>query len=312
MDLERVEACLAPIVRADSDQVEVYLALATVYRRRGEVGRAIRVHQNLLLRSDLSRELRDRALRGLARDFQAGGFLRRATAAFEELRDRHPRDPEVLSSLARLYAEGREPARALALTRRLGRVQGRDVRREEARLRVEVARAAQAEGRSEVARRALRRALRRDPACAEAWIELGALEAERGRGKRALAAWKKVAELDPRAAARVYPRLEATYASLGRSREFESWLRELLSRRPGDAAARLALVRTLAGRGAVEAALEEADPLLAEGSPNLPAHAARARVLLGAGREAEASKALEEILVVLDGLGLLEPGESLD
>ena len=47
------------------------------------------------------------------------------------------------------------------------------------------------EGKSDEERRALRRALRKDPRCARAWIHLGALEAERGRSKRALAAWRK-------------------------------------------------------------------------------------------------------------------------
>ena len=59
-------------------------------------------------------------------------------------------------------------------------------------------------GRSEDARKILRRALRRDGSLARAWVRLGALEAERGKDKKALEAWRKVPEVDRRAAAHVY------------------------------------------------------------------------------------------------------------
>ena len=70
---------------ASSTAVEAHLALGRLYRMRGEVGRAIRVHQNLLLRSDLAREHMQTALEDLAEDFRQGGFLQRAIASYEEV-----------------------------------------------------------------------------------------------------------------------------------------------------------------------------------------------------------------------------------
>jgi DNA-binding SARP family transcriptional activator len=66
-----------------------------------------------------------------------------------------------------------------------------------------------------------------------------------------------------------------------------------------------------AARGEVEAALAEVDGLLEREPERLDAHAARARVLLGSGREAEAAKALAELLDVLEHQGALAPRESL-
>ena len=57
-DYEGAEAALTGLVREDSRDVDAYLGLATLYRRRGEVGRAIQVHQNLLLRADLDKHAR--------------------------------------------------------------------------------------------------------------------------------------------------------------------------------------------------------------------------------------------------------------
>ena len=82
-DLPAAEAQLAEAARLDSSSSDVYLALANLYRLRGDIGRAIQIHQNLLLRPDISDELRRESLLGLALDFRAGGFLKRATASFE-------------------------------------------------------------------------------------------------------------------------------------------------------------------------------------------------------------------------------------
>jgi len=307
----RAQALLARVVREDSDQVDVYLALASLARQQGEVGRAIRIHQNLLLRTDLPVRQRGDALRGLSRDFQSGGFLRRALAGWLEVLAGAPKDEEALRALFRIHVDLREYERALTIERRLARLERRDSREREASLLVEMALAAQAEGRSDAARRAVRMALKRDSRCVPAWIEAGVLEAERGHAKKALAAWKKVPELDRRAAASVYPRVEATFASLGRARDFEAWLRGLLEARPGDAAARLALARSLAARGDGEAALLELDALLERDPEDLEVGIARARILLADGRDAEAAKDFSELLDQVERRGLLAAREGL-
>jgi lipopolysaccharide assembly protein B len=310
-DLDRAEQALAAIVQADSTQVDVYLALGQLYRRRGEIGRAIRIHQNLLLRGDLSPDHRERALRGLARDFKKGGFLQRAISAFEELRDRRPRDPEALAALARLRADVRDFDAAFEAQRRLARATREDGSAAEARLWLEQSEALVAEGRNDAARRALGKCLRCDPKLAAAWLRLGELEAERAKHKKALAAWKRALACDRRLADRIYPRLETAWAALGHARQFEAELRAELAQRPDDGDARLALARTLAARGDGVAALAELDVLAERAPGRLDVRATRARILLGGGRDAEASKAMAELLDSLEALGALAPREEL-
>ncbi len=299
-DWERAHEMLALAVRLDSSAVEAFLALARLYRMQGEIGRAIRIHQNLLLRTDLRTRDRVTALVDLAEDFRRGGFLRRAIASYEEALAHAPRNVPALRALVRLLAEVREHERAIELARRLARLEGRDAASEEAALLVELAQNAHAEGRSDDARRALKRALKRQPRSAAAWIELGALQAERGRTKAALEAWLQAVEVDPRCGPEVYPRLEATYAALGRARDFEPFLRQQLAHRPEDAAARLALAVTLAARGETEAAVAELRPLLERDPEYLEAHCALGRILLGAKADAEAQTAYRELLGVLE------------
>jgi lipopolysaccharide biosynthesis regulator YciM len=309
-DLDRAEDLLARAAHLSSEEPVAYLALARLYRGRGEIGRAIRIHQNLLLRQDLLPEQRIDALAGLAADFRQGGFLQRAIASYEELLAHRPGDADALRALARLHADARDFPRALALERRLARLEKRSSRAEEAALGVEMSEAAHAEGRSEDARRILKRAMRRDPLCIGGWIHLGVLEAERGRPKKALAAWKRVPQLDRRAGPGVYPRLEATYAALSRAREYGDFLTGLLAERPEDPGARLALARHLAARGDVEAALAEVRQLLGAQPDNLEAHGVLGNILLSNQREPEAVKEYAELLAVLDRLGHFRPRET--
>lgn len=299
-DLDCAESVLAASVRRDSNEIDAYLALAAILRQRGEIGRAIHLHQNLLLRRDLGEDARFQALLGLAEDFREGGFLRRAIAAYEEVLARSPKEPRALAALVRLLVDAREPRRAVPLARRLARVEGHAARSIEANVWIELGEVERGDGRTEGARKALRRALKIDPDCARAWIALGEVEAELGRTKDALAAWKRVPEVDRRAGAQVYPRIAATFAALDRARDHEAWLRELLDGDPDDPAARLALARALAARGAFEEARAEVRHVLDREPAHLEAHATLGRVLQAEGRDSELAKAHVALLDVLE------------
>ncbi|HME72955.1 MAG TPA: tetratricopeptide repeat protein [Myxococcota bacterium] len=302
-NLDRAEGALAELAREPRSEAFVFLALGKLYRARGEVGRAIQIHQHLLLRNDVSASERLAALSDLAEDFRRGGFLRRAIASFEEVLAHDSRNEPALRALVGLYADVRDHAAALALERRLGRLEGRGAAPAEASRLVEMADAAHAEGRTAHARRAVRRALRRDSRNVRAWVLLGVLEAELGRPKHALAAWRRVPTLDPRSGPEVYARLAATFALLGRPREHETFLQGILLRVPDDAGARLALARALASRGETELALLELRRVLEREPNHWEAHYELGHILLTARRERDALGAYAELLQRLEQQG---------
>jgi lipopolysaccharide biosynthesis regulator YciM len=308
---ERAESLLQAAARLAPDEDVPYLALARLFRARGEIGRAIRIHQNLLLRLSVQSPLGRVAMADLGADFAQGGFLRRAIAAYEQVLDQDPKHVPALRALVRLLADVHEFPRAIELARRLARLTGEDAGPEEAALYVSLAEAARAEGRSEDARKAVKRALRRDPKSVRAWIALGELEAERGRAKAALAAWLRVPALDRRAGPQVYPQLEATYAALGRTREFEACLRGLLESRPDDRGARLALARSFAARGDAALGLEQVGEVLLRDPDDLEARATLGRILLAESRDVDVVKAHGELIDALERQGLLRARESL-
>lgn len=307
-DLEGAAAQLEAVVAADSGQVELYLALARVFRQRGEIGRAIHLHQNLLQRAGLPAPLRRLARRGLADDFRAGGFLGRACEVYEELLAETPRDRALLRALVRLHREAGRPERALELAERLRRRGASEAeQREEAELGVAVAERAQLQGRAEVARRALRRALRRDPRSAAAYALLGELEAERGRSKRALAAWRKALSLDPSRGAELLGKLRSAFASLGRAADYEAFLRGLAEAGPAQRGPRIALARLLRERGDAESAAREVRALLAQRPGDLEAQAELGRCLTAAGRLSDACAAWVAFADAAAEAGALRP-----
>jgi lipopolysaccharide biosynthesis regulator YciM len=310
-DLDRAEQLLSRAVRIDSGDVEVFLALARLFRMRGEIGRAIRIHQNLLLRTDLDTDQRVEVVADLAADFQQGGFIQRAIASYEETLGHEPKHRVAMQALVRLYSEARDFERAIAMARRLARAKGENSNLVEAGLLVDMADAARAEGRNSDARKAAKRALRKDRGLVRGWITLGELEAERGRTKAALAAWLQVPKIDRRSGSLVYPQLEATFAALGRPRDFERFLRELLGEKPDDLEARLALARTLSARGESDAATAEIRTVLDKDSDDLAALAMLGRSLLAERRDGEANRLLAELLDSLDRRGLLHAAEPL-
>src|SRR5881409_2897690 len=74
------------VVKVDPQTVELHFALGSLFRRRGEVERAIRMHQNLVDRADLATEQRLTALHELAQDYLKAGLLDRAEEMFLKLK----------------------------------------------------------------------------------------------------------------------------------------------------------------------------------------------------------------------------------
>jgi lipopolysaccharide biosynthesis regulator YciM len=305
-NLDETEEWLSEVVRRDSDAVSAYLALARVYRRRGEVGRSIHLHQNLLLRRDLGADERLMAVAELAEDFRVGGFLQRALASFEEVLAHEPGHREALRATVSIFADLQDYSSALGQLRRLEKVQKQSDPVREAELLFQLAAAAHAEGRNDAARKAVKRALRRDSGNVDAGILLGRLEAERGRDKAALEAWQRVLAQgspvrggDPEEVD-LYSMVEASFAALHRARDYEGFLRELLEKRPGDGQAIAALARTLSARGEVGSAIAELSDALDRVPESLELHVLLGRLLLSEGREREALAEFSEILDCLD------------
>lgn len=102
------------VAQLDPETIELHLALGSLFRRRGEIDRAMRVHQSLLQRADLPRAMREQAMLELAQDGLKAGLLDRAELACNALIDTAHR-AEALDLLLRIHEMQRDWERALAV-----------------------------------------------------------------------------------------------------------------------------------------------------------------------------------------------------
>jgi lipopolysaccharide biosynthesis regulator YciM len=107
------------MVEVDSDTVETHFALASLFRRRGEVDRAIRLHQNLIARPNLMRRDRNQALRELGEDYMRAGLLDRAESLFLELTEAREHMEVALRHLIAIYEQQKDWEQAVAMRRKL-------------------------------------------------------------------------------------------------------------------------------------------------------------------------------------------------
>src|SRR6202050_3398055 len=110
------------LMDANADTIETHFALGSLYRRRGEVERAIRIHQNLLARDALAPEHREQALLALAQDYLRAGLLDRAEGLFQQVSEVTRLRVSPLDSLRGVYERQHEWQLALDTYRQLARI----------------------------------------------------------------------------------------------------------------------------------------------------------------------------------------------
>ena len=185
-------------VQGDPDTAELHFALGNLFRRRGDYDRAVRVHEHLLSRADLSGKDRDRAQHALALDFLKAGLLDRAEAALQKLQGTSFAGEAMLALLG-IYERSRDWPRALEVALKLdAQAQGSFASRL-AHYRCEEAELALRQGDRARARTLLDAAVREAPQVARGWVALSALRQQEGDAAGALDALLNLAREAPQA-----------------------------------------------------------------------------------------------------------------
>jgi lipopolysaccharide assembly protein B len=146
------------LMDANADTIETHFALGALYRRRGEVERAIRIHQNLLARESLAPEHREQALLALAQDYLRAGLLDRAESLFQQVSEVPRLRASALAALRGVYERQHEWQAALDTYRRLARIKAAPPKRVAAHYLCELAALALERGEIRAARGLLREA----------------------------------------------------------------------------------------------------------------------------------------------------------
>ena len=201
------------VVKVDPETIELHFALGSLFRRRGEYDRAIRMHQNLLERPGLPAEQKLIALAELGQDYLKAGILDRAEEMFKKL-EASPQAAAARRHLLQIYEQEKDWNRAIEMTRHVG-----PDARALAQYYCELAASETAQSRRDAARGYLERALDENRQCVRASLQLGDLSKEENQLGKAIDQWKRIESQDPAYLALAAQRLIDAHRDAGRGEE---------------------------------------------------------------------------------------------
>jgi lipopolysaccharide assembly protein B len=218
---------LIKLIDTDSDTVEAYLALGVMFRRRGEVGRAIHIHQNVLARPRLSPQQRALALLELGQDYQRAGLLDRAESLFQELIKADCYSTYAYQQLLDIYQQEHEWEKAIHTAKALEQISGDSQHILVAQYYCELAEQQRARADLEQTLKLARLALQADPACVRASILEGHANLARANLAAAIRAFQRVEQQDNAYLPEIIAPLQTCYTRRGTLEEFAEYLHYL-------------------------------------------------------------------------------------
>ena len=243
------------LLQVDDDTIDTHLALGNLFRSRGEVDRAIRIHQNLISRSGLTIEQKNIALQQLAKDYMAAGLLDRAEKIFEQLLDEPEHLESALLQLVSIYQQTREWNKAIDCGRQLIKLGRKNMRQTIAHFICEQAVVAESTGETSKAVSLYKKALSEDARCVRASIALGKLHLNDGNYRGAIKHFEQVLDQDVDYVSEILPLLNTCYGKVGEQQPWVDFLQRCIKANAG-ASAELMLATLVAQHEGAPAALD--------------------------------------------------------
>lgn len=266
-------------VQANTDSLELHFALGSLFRRRGEVDRAIHLHLNLLEKKELAPQQRIAVTAELAQDYLKAGLLDRAEELFESLDDDRYRQP-ALRALLEIYVREREWERAIKAATELERLSGVPFRVEISHYYCEIAVKSILANDIHTARFELEQALNANKNCVRANVLLGDLEAEAGAHKEAISTWKRIEFQKPEYLGLIAPKLLTSYRALNQTQDGLNLLQTYLQTYKLASLVSVLYEATLAEEGAESAARLARNELIKKPSLNTLDQLLQARAIV--------------------------------
>ena len=258
------------VVKVDPETIELHFALGSLFRRRGEYDRAIRMHQNLLERADLGADQKLTALAELGQDYLKAGILDRAEEVFRKL-EKSPQAAAARRHLLEIYEQEKDWDRAIEMTKL---VRARPARPRPVLLRARRGRRPRSRGRTRRDATSRRRWRRTASACARACCWATSRKA-RATWTSAIEHWKRIESQNPAYLALVAQRLLDAYRDAGRAEEGLTLLAGYLERYPSLDLLDTVFQQTLEAKGPEQAYALVRDELQAQPDAARPRPPAR-------------------------------------
>lgn len=215
------------MLEVDSETIETHLALGNLFRRRGEVDRAIRIHQNLIARPALNKEYKAQALLELGIDYMRLGILDRAEGLFTELVSSDMFTGQALEHLLEIYQQEQEWDKAITVAERLQVITGERIEPVIAQFYCELAILDMGNDNEKGVKDKLRRALNLDPQCVRASLIEARFAQKDHKPRAAIKAYRRVEKQDPSYLSEVIAPMKICYHELGKPDRYFDYLHEV-------------------------------------------------------------------------------------
>ncbi|VGG33303.1 heat shock protein YciM [Klebsiella quasipneumoniae] len=241
------------MLKEDTGTVEAHLTLGNLFRSRGEVDRAIRIHQSLMESASLTYDQRLLAVQQLGRDYMAAGLYDRAEDMFKQLVDETDFRLGALQQLLQIYQATSDWQSAIEVAERLVKLGKEKHRGEIANFWCELALQQMAANDLDKAMALLKKGAAADRNSARVSIMMGRVWMGKGDYAKAVESLERVIDQDKELVGETLEMLQTCYQQLGKADEWEVFLRRCVEENAG-ATAELMLAQILEQREGVEAA----------------------------------------------------------
>lgn len=220
------------MLEVDSDTVETHLAVAKLFRKRGEVDRAIRIHQNLIARPQLEKMYREQSLFELGQDYLSAGMLDRAERIFQELINDKTHSAQALKTLIDIYQQAKDWEKAADTANKYEQITRQNMQPIVAHYYCELGEQAIQKNNHDRALGFLNLAERADPDCARAsLLKANALMATQQYAD-ALVALKKITHQNVHYLSEAIDPIATCYERLGQEEAMVDYLKHLAEAHP--------------------------------------------------------------------------------
>lgn len=246
------------MVRVDNKTIETHFALGNLFRRRGEVDRAIRIHQNIIARPDIAAEQRDQALFSLAKDYLKAGLLDRAENLFMRLAEGSRHQVDALEQLCGIYEQEHEWQKAIDASQQLETLSGNSLELEIAHYYCELAELAASENDYAAARQFVKKSQSGRPRTLRGALTRAEIARDSNDTRTALRLFHRVLNEHNYLITEALPKLVEIHEREGSIRELERALESMLNKNPEmrTDVAYTAIVNNIGGIGIIDECVE--------------------------------------------------------
>ena len=220
------------MLAVDNETIETHLAVGKLFRRRGEVDRAIRIHQHLMTRPRLTRRLREHAMFELGQDYLSAGMLDRAEQIFIELTQSHSYVKAALKTLIDIYQREKDWEKALTRAIQYEKESKQPMQTIIAHFYCELALLAFHRGHLEQALSSLKAAKEKDEQCMRAYLLQAKINIHQQHYQAALENLQKISQEPFVHSAELIDLLTVCYEHLGLSEQLITDFQKRLAKHP--------------------------------------------------------------------------------